>query len=124
MVLSDWMGSGEIILGLSLGDDGVFVRTSSTVASLAKTQTSMVISTVQEVPAFPLESDRTGIANDALYIYYTSPSSGLVRRVPKTSTVAQDVAFDSGKPLAVALDATHVYWSNGAGEIRRAKKPL
>jgi hypothetical protein len=53
-------------------------------------------------------------------VYYTLPERGLVARVPTTGGAVEVLARDQLSPVGLALDATHVYWSNaGDGSIWR-----
>lgn len=123
-ILSNWQTSPEGVLGLSIDEDGVYVRTSGEVSMLSKAQKSPdIINALFSAPTLPREEDRSGITTDANYIYFASSGGHELRRVAKSGGKIELVAADPGGPLAVALSGPYVYWSNGYGELLRAPKP-
>src|SRR5262245_30633330 len=51
-----------------------------------------------------------GIAVDESYVYWAEEAA--IRRVPITGGVAKNLASGINKAWQVAIDSTHVYWSN------------
>jgi hypothetical protein len=72
-------------------------------------------------------SPSVALAVDDANLYWVDDTTiGTVMKMPKTtststSPMATVIAHDSS-PIAIAVDATSVYWSNVGGEIRRAPK--
>jgi hypothetical protein len=63
-----------------------------------------------------------GIAFDDTYVYWVdSTMVGTIMRAPKTGGTATVVARDT-QPLAIAVDANAVYWSDQGGNIMRLAK--
>ena len=65
-----------------------------------------------------------GMAMDSTYVYWTNPSGGDVRRVPKASGKTTTLATAQGGPSGVAVDVTAagtvVYFTNrGDGTVKR-----
>jgi len=69
-----------------------------------------------------------GVAEDAGYVYWTtwiaqSGELGVIARADKVSGEVLALATDQDRPLRLALDETHVYWTNGdsgeGGVLRR-----
>jgi hypothetical protein len=68
------------------------------------------------------DSVGAGFAFDDTYVYWVDDTTvGTIMKAPKTGGTATVVARDTN-PIAVAVDATSVYWSNIGGEIRRLAK--
>jgi hypothetical protein len=62
---------------------------------------------------------------DSGSVYWTSPGNlgGSVMSVPLTGGTAMVLASDLGQPGSLALDTTHLYWTNGTG-ARVMKLPI
>jgi hypothetical protein len=53
-------------------------------------------------------------------VYFTRPESGVVASIPVAGGSVVTLATNQPAPTALAVDATHVYWSNaGDGSIWR-----
>lgn len=61
----------------------------------------------------------TNLALDGTTLYFTQLGLGSVGKIAKAGGAVTAIATNQGSPQAIALDATHVYWSTSAG-IRRA----
>jgi len=62
------------------------------------------------------------IAYDDAYVYWLDDATvGTMMRVPKTGGTATIIVRDTS-PVAMAVDASAVYWSNQAGQITRLVK--
>jgi hypothetical protein len=120
--MSDWYLTQENVNGLALDGNELFVRLAFNVSVLTTTQQASVIATQRDVATTPADVYRAGIATDAMHVYFAATSGREVRRAVKSGTNAVAFAADSSRPLAVALDGAYVYWSNAAGQIRRAPK--
>lgn len=76
--------------------------------------------------AFGSASSPYGVAVDDVFVYWTEPSSGSVRKAPKAGGQSSSVATNQDLPQAIAVLDTFVYWGNAsttgatAGTIRRA----
>jgi hypothetical protein len=60
-------------------------------------------------------------------VYFTDPTAGLVRRVPKLGGEPVTIASVQGRPMGIAADAWCVYWANGGsgtedGSVMKAPK--
>jgi hypothetical protein len=63
-----------------------------------------------------------GLAFDDTYVYWVdSTTVGTVMRVPKTGGTATIIARDTN-PVAIAVDANAIYWSDVGGSIMRLPK--
>jgi hypothetical protein len=73
-------------------------------------------------PLSIVELHPEGVAADGSDAYWALPySPGAVREATTTLASAADLAGGQSGPRGVALDATHVYWVNGADRtVRRA----
>jgi hypothetical protein len=64
----------------------------------------------------------TGIALDDANVYWVDQTTvGTVRKVSKRGGTVTTLARDTS-PIAIAVDATSVYWSDVGGNIRRIPK--
>jgi hypothetical protein len=62
------------------------------------------------------------LAIDDTYAYWIDPGTvGTLMRVPKTGGTATIIARDAN-PIAIAVDASFVYWNDMAGDIKRLAK--
>jgi hypothetical protein len=63
-----------------------------------------------------------GLALGGGYLYFTSANAGTVSRVPVTGGQVELVATGQSGPQGVAVDASHVYWTNpgGSNTVMRA----
>jgi hypothetical protein len=120
--MSDWTFSTESVNGLALDGAEIFVRGNYMVSAVYGNQQSSTVTSHGNIAALPMDDDRTGIASDATHVYFAATNGGEVRRFAKGTQLVSVFARDPGKPLAIALDADYVYWSNTLGEIRRAPK--
>jgi sugar lactone lactonase YvrE len=94
--------------------------------------TDMYAATVRRVPkaggtpttlATMTAGARLGaIAVDATHVFFLDPQGNTVRKVPKTGGPAVTIAI-ANAPRGLALDETHVYWTNGGdGTVMRVAK--
>ncbi len=70
-------------------------------------------------------ANAVGIAVDDTYVYWTSPTGGVVQRAPKTGGSNSVIAKNQDMPQSIVVDGKYVYWGNiGTGpvgaSIRRA----
>ena len=67
-----------------------------------------------------------GLASDGAFVYWVSrdPLVSVVVRAPVAGGTSEVVASASSPPgeCRLAIDATHVYWSDGGGTVRRVSK--
>lgn len=66
-----------------------------------------------------------GVDVDATFVYWTEPTSGTVKRAPKTGGQSVVIAVNQDNPRAIAVNGMFVYWGTGVsggttGSIRRA----
>jgi hypothetical protein len=62
------------------------------------------------------------LAIDDTYVYWVDYATvGTIMKAPKTGGTATIIARDTS-PIAIAVDATSVYWSDMAGQIKRLAK--
>jgi sugar lactone lactonase YvrE len=64
------------------------------------------------------------VAVDGEFVFYTATdATGELCRVPKNGGSVESLSTEEADPRFVALDETHVYWTNYAnGSVRRARK--
>lgn len=69
------------------------------------------------------EQDLRDMAVKDGFLYYTNNGASSLRRIGSDGTGACDVATELEDPAGVAVDDTHVYWSERAGNVvKRAPK--
>jgi sugar lactone lactonase YvrE len=73
------------------------------------------------------EGNGARLALDEDSVYFTDPSAGVVRRVPKIGGQPATIATMQSRPLGIAVDAWCVYWANGGsgtsdGSVMKAPK--
>jgi hypothetical protein len=71
-----------------------------------------------------LQNGLTGsaLAFDDTYVYWLDIETvGTIMRVPKTGGTATVIARDTS-PVAIAVDANAIYWSDAGGFIMRLAK--
>lgn len=110
-----WSSSGNLQRKLDYGNDGVVVR-------------APIGGGLVEVLTTP-QPDPVGVAVNDQHVYWVNGgdgalwegegSGGAVMRLPKAGGTPEKLS-DEAFPQAIALDATHVYWSDAENdEIRR-----
>jgi hypothetical protein len=73
------------------------------------------------------EGNGARLALDKDSVYFTDPSVGVVRRVPKIGGQPATIATMQSRPSGIAVDAWCVYWANGGsgasdGSVMKAPK--
>jgi hypothetical protein len=109
------IGSGATA-GLAVKDSAAYWATAD----------GVVKGTIIGGPATLLVPDKTiwAFTLDASNIYWTSPTTGAVMKMPLLSTTPTPVASGLAFPIDVAVDATHVYWVGGKTTYTVMKAPL
>jgi hypothetical protein len=126
------LGSGVLrpVLGETEGcellvsdTDAVYCDTGSSIIAVQGAGSLTVLGTVvEDSPTFGGGNGDSVIAYDDTYVYWVDNATvGTMMRVPKTGGTATVIARDTS-PVAIAVDANAIYWSNQAGQIRRLVK--
>ncbi|MEO5728030.1 MAG: hypothetical protein ABI134_30900 [Byssovorax sp.] len=73
------------------------------------------------------EGNGARLALDEDSVYFTDPSAGVVRRMPKIGGQPATIAAMQSRPSGMAVDAWCVYWAHGGsgtsdGSVMKAPK--
>jgi hypothetical protein len=97
--------------------DAVYCNTGLSMLSIASDGTVTTLGSVVDQG-----QQGSGLAFDETYVYWAdSTTVGTIMQVPKVGGTATVIAHDR-QPLAVAVDANNVYWSDVGGNIVRIAK--
>jgi hypothetical protein len=110
-------GATQGCQSLSSDTDAVYCDTDSSLYRVASDGTTTLLGTV-------VEEGQTGdaVAFDDTYVYWLDIDTvGTIMKVPKTGGTAAIIARDTS-PVAIAVDANAVYWSDAGGFIMRLAK--
>lgn len=111
-------GSPDNCSSIISDDDAVYCETGS-ITRIANDGTTTTLGTVIGAA---LTGGVTGIALDDTDVYWVDQTTvGTVMKVSKTGGTATTLAHDTS-PIAIAVDATSVYWNDVGGNIQRLPK--
>jgi hypothetical protein len=100
--------------------DAVYCDTGSSINAVASDGTTTTLGMV--VDESGISCGNGSVAFDETYVYWLDNATvGTIMRVPKTGGTATIIARDTS-PVAIAVDANAVYWSDEGGNIMRLAK--
>lgn len=116
-------GPKQLCESFASDTDAVYCDSGSSISRIASDGTPTVLGTVvDESGTFGAGNGDTVLAFDDTSVYWVDNATvGTIMSAPKTGGTASIIARDTS-PVAIAVDANAVYWSDQGGNIMRLAK--